>query len=299
MTPVTTTIRTLNNGVQMPTVGLGVFLSPPEQTAESVRTAIDAGYRKIDTASAYLNEGAVGEGLRTSGVPRDQIFVTTKMFPTQYGYDSGLKAFDASLARLGLDYLDLYLLHWPVPADFDRTTAAYRAAEKLLSEGRVRAIGVSNFEPEHLDRLIKRTEIVPAVNQVELHPYFTQQSVRLANDRLEIATEAWSPIGGVFRRTADSAAPLDPLSDPVIAGIARSHGRTSAQVMLRWHLQNSVVVIPKSTNPDRIVENSRIHDFVLTADDMAQIDALDTGTRTGRDPETFDGSSYPADIDNQ
>ncbi len=293
---------TLNNGVEMPVLGLGVFLSPPEQTADAVRVAIETGYRLVDTAAAYKNERAVGEGLLSSGVDRDQVFITTKAFPSQYGYEATLKAFDDSLARLGLDYLDLYLLHWPVPTDFELTIEAYRAAEKLLADGRVRAIGVSNFEPAHLERLMAATETVPAVNQVELHPFFTQEAVRAADRTHGIVTEAWSPIGGACRRNDQATASggvRSPLDHPLVTQLAGKYGKTAAQVVLRWHLQHDVVVIPKSVHAERIVENGDVFDFALTADEMGQIDGLDTGIRAGADPADFTAQSYPIDIDDQ
>ena len=293
---------TLNNGVQMPVLGLGVFLSPPEQTAGAVQAAIGAGYRLIDTASAYKNERAVGEGLCASGIDRSQVFITTKAFPSQYGYEPLMKAFDGSLDRLGLDYLDLYLLHWPVPADFGPTIEAYRAAGKLLAEGRVRAIGVSNFEPAHLEQLITATEVVPAVNQVELHPFFTQQATRAAGERHSIITEAWSPIGGVYGRNDKATIPegvTSPLDHPVVTSLAGKYGKTPAQVVLRWHLQHATIVIPKSVHAERITENSQVFDFTLTEDEVARIDSLDTGTRAGSDPATFSAQSYPVNIEDQ
>jgi diketogulonate reductase-like aldo/keto reductase len=293
---------TLNNGVEMPTLGLGVFLSSPEDTTPAVEAAIEAGYRMIDTAAAYRNERAVGEGLRNSGIDRESIFITTKAFPTQYGYDETLKGLDDSLKRLGIDYLDLYLLHWPVPTDFEPTIASYKAAEKLLADGRVRAIGVSNFAPDHLERLLEATTIVPAVNQIELHPFFTQQAARDAHAKHGIVTEAWSPIGGSVGRSNGRTMPdgaTSPLDHPVITALAAKYGRTAAQIVLRWHLQHDIVVIPKSVHADRIVENSKIFDFELTDDEDARIDRLDTGARFGGNPETFTKDSYPVDIDNQ
>lgn len=293
---------TLNNGVEMPTLGLGVFLSPPEQTAPAVQAAIEAGYRLIDTAAAYKNERAVGDGLRASGIDRQAVFITTKAFPSQYGYDSVLQGFDDSLNRLGLDYLDLYLLHWPVPTDFDKTIEAYRAAEKLLADGRVRAIGVSNFEPAHLERLLAATDIVPAVNQVELHPFYTQQAIRDADQQHGIVTEAWSPIGGVYGRNANATVPAgvtSPLDHPVITELAAKYSKTPPQVVLRWHRAHDIVVIPKSVHAERIVENAGIYDFDLTADEVSRIDALDTGVRAGSDPEQFTAQSYPVDIEDQ
>jgi diketogulonate reductase-like aldo/keto reductase len=287
----------LNNGVTMPALGLGVFLSPPEQTAGAVECALRVGYRLIDTAAAYRNERQVGEGIRCSGVPRPDIFVTTKLWVTDYGYDSALRAFESSLRRLGLDYLDLYLLHWPVPADFERTIAAYEAAETLLAGGRVRAIGVCNFGPGHLERLIARTTVVPAVNQVELHPNFIQKELREVDARLNIVTQSWAPIGGSVRRAAARGGAQDPLEHPVVLGLAARYGKTPAQVVLRWHIDHGLSAIPKSVHPERIAENFDVFDFALTADEVAAIDRLDTGVRSGADPERFDASSYPVTIE--
>lgn len=292
---------TLNNGVQMPALGLGVFLSPPEQTAAAVRSALSVGYRLIDTAAAYLNERNVGEGIAASGVDRDEVFVTTKAWVSQYGYDETLRGFDQSLQRLGLEHLDLYLLHWPVPTEFERTIGAYRAAEKLLAEGRVRAIGVSNFLPHHLERLAAETEVAPAVNQVELSPFYTQGEVRAANDRYGTVTQAWSPIGGVYGRNANATTngAASPLLHPTVLEIAERYGKSPAQVVLRWHLDHGFSAIPKSVRPERIVENFGVFDFALTAVEIDQIDALDTGVRAGSDPEQFSAASYQVDVENQ
>lgn len=283
----------LNNGVRMPTLGLGVYLASPEDTVNAVATAIADGYRLIDTARAYKNESQVGEGIRKSGISREQIFVTTKLWLTDYGYDAALRGFDASLAKLGLDYLDLYLLHWPTK-NFDATVQSYKAAEKLLAAGRVRAIGVCNHTEQHLDALIAHTNVVPAVNQVELHPYFAQKGLRQKNAALGIVTEAWSPIGGVKRYWPGAFAigNGDPLADPNITGIGRAHGKTAAQVILRWHFQNGVVAIPKSVKPARIAENIDIFNFALSDEEMAKIDALDTGVRGGPDPTQVDTDSF-------
>jgi diketogulonate reductase-like aldo/keto reductase len=281
----------LNNAVAMPALGLGVFLSPPEQTAAAVQTAIESGYRLIDTAAAYRNERQVGEGVRRSGIDRADVFVTTKLWVGDFGYESALRAFEGSLRRLGFDYVDLYLLHWPVPSRFDSTIASYKAAEKVLAEGRARAIGVSNFNPRHLETLIRGTGVVPTVNQVELHPYFVQQDVRAADAHHGVVTQSWSPIGGVYDRNRPDAG--KPLGDPTILELASRHGKTPAQVILRWHLEHGLSVIPKSVRPDRIAENIDIFDFVLAPEDVAAIDALDTGVRVGFDPEVVDLSSFP------
>jgi diketogulonate reductase-like aldo/keto reductase len=290
---------TLNSGVQLPAVGFGVFLTPPEQTATAVATAISDGYRLVDTAAAYLNERQVGQGMVRSGVPRSELFVTTKLWVGDYGYDQARRAFDTSLAKLGLDYLDLWLLHWPVPSDFTNTIGSWQAAEQLLAEGRVRAIGVCNFTDAHLEDLTAHTEVVPAVNQVELHPFFTQVELQKANERLGIITQAWSPIGGVYGRNLGPApdSANSPMEHPVVVDIAARHAKTPAQVLLRWHLQQGRSAIPKSVHPDRIAENFDIFDFSLSEQELGSIDALDTGQRAGSDPETFNADSYPTTID--
>jgi diketogulonate reductase-like aldo/keto reductase len=291
---------TLNNGVAMPALGLGVFLAPAAETAACVQTAMEAGYRLIDTASAYRNERAVGEGLRRSGIERTDVFVTTKLWVTQFGYDPALMAFDSSVERLGLDYIDLYLLHWPLAGEFDRTVASYRAAERLLGEGRVRAIGVSNFLPQHLDALRTRTEVIPAVNQVELHPYFLQEETRKANERLGIITQSWAPIGGIFiRRPETLSMASHPLEHPVITRLAVKYRKSPAQVIIRWHLEHGFSVIPKSVNPQRIRANFDVFDFELTTEEISLIDALDTGRRAGPDPATFNSGTYAVNVDDQ
>ena len=279
---------TLNNGVQMPILGLGVFLASPEDTVDAVQTAIGQGYRLIDTAAAYRNEEQVGEGIRRSGVPRAEVFVTTKLWIRDYGYGEALGAFERSMEKLGLDTLDLYLLHQPAPMHFERTIAAYRAAERLLADGRVRAIGVCNFCEQQLWDLMAKTDVVPAVNQVEVHPFFTQRALRAVHARLGIVTEAWSPIGGVNRYWRDNAQKLgDPLQHPLVVALAEKYGKTPAQVTLRWHIQNGVVAIPKSVNPARIAENIDVLDFELRTDEMDAIEALDTGIRGGPEPDTI------------
>ena len=288
---------TLNNGVEIPALGLGVFLAPPEQTADAVQTAIMDGYRLIDTAAGYNNERQVGEGLRRTGVDRDEMFITTKLWVADYGYEPALRAFDASLRRLGVDYIDLYLLNWPVPTDFEKTVAAYNAAEEVLSEGRARAIGVSNFQPQHLEALIGQTDVVPAVNQIELHPYFSEQPLRDAHARHGIVTQSWAPIGGVYDRNQNTGIPAKPLENPVIADLASKHAKTPAQIILRWHLDHGFSAIPKSVTPSRIAENFDVFDFALAPHEIAAIDALDTGNRAGSDPGTFDRNSYPITID--
>lgn len=281
----TAPMLTLNNGVQIPALGLGVFQSPPEQTANAVAEALRVGYRHIDTAAAYGNEREVGEGLRRSGIPREEVFIETKVWITDYGYESTLKAFEASAGKLGVDVIDLLILHQPAPNRFADTLDAYRALEELLAPGRVRAIGVSNFMPQHLERLLAETDVVPAVNQVELHPYFTQPEVQRANADAGILTQAWSPIGGITVYPGWGNGLGNVLQDPTIAQIATTHQRSAAQVMLRWHLQQGRSAIPKSVNPTRIAENFDVFDFSLTEDEIAQIDALNTGVRGGPDPE--------------
>ena len=282
-------VLTLNNGVQLPALGFGVFRSAPQQTVAAVEAALAQGYRLIDTAASYLNEREVGEAITRSGIERTELFVQTKLWISDYGYDSALRAFETSLRKLRLDFADMYLLHQPMPNEWERTVAAYRAAEKLLSDGRVRAIGVSNFSPKHLDDLIARSNVVPAVNQVELHPFFVQRELREAHARLGIATQAWSPLGGVNVYLArDPSAPRNPLTHPVIVALAETHRRTPAQVVLRWHLEHGFSAIPKSVKPDRIAENFDVFGFTLTSDEVATIDTLDTGVPGGPDPERID-----------
>ena len=274
---------TLTNGVAMPALGFGVFQTPPDQTAAAVRTALEVGYRHIDTAAAYGNEREVGQALRDSGVPRDDVFVETKVWITDYGYDATLHAFDKSAAKLGLETIDLLILHQALPSRFDLTIDAYRALERLLDDGKVRAIGVSNFMPDHLARLLAATTVVPAVNQVEIHPYFHQPAVLAADAERGIVSQAWSPIGGItFYRQTGHPSTLD---DPTIRSIADAHGRTPAQVMLRWHRQEGRSALPKSVRPARIAENFDVTDFELTRDELAAIDALDTGHRGGPEPD--------------
>jgi len=298
MTAPTPTL-TLNNGVAMPILGLGVFQSPPAETTAAVETAIADGYRSIDTAASYDNEREVGEAIRASGIDRGELFITTKLWFSDYGHDEALVGFQGCLRRLGLDYVDLFLLHQPVPTDFDATVAAYKAIEAMLSEGRARAIGVSNFSERHLGNLMERTEVVPAVNQVELHPFFTQRPLREFHAQHGITTEAWSPLGGIHvYRPADPNAVLNALEHPSVTSIAEKHGKTPAQVVLRWHIEHGVVAILKSVKPHRIRENIDVFDFELTADEVAAIDALDTGVRGGPDPETLNMTTYPKTVEN-
>ncbi|GAA1701337.1 aldo/keto reductase [Streptomyces yatensis] len=266
---------TLHTGLEIPQLGFGVFQVEDAQTTDAVLSAIEAGYRSIDTAAIYGNEAGVGRALATSGVPREELFLTTKLWNADQGYDSTLAAFDASVAKLGTDYVDLYLIHWPTPAR-DRYLDTWRALEKLLADGRTRAIGVSNFQPAHLQRLLDHSGVVPVINQVELHPYLQQGQLRDFHAQHKIATEAWSPL-------AQGAL----LQDPALAAIAQRHGKTPAQVVLRWHLQLGNVVIPKSVTPARIRENIDVFDFTLTPEDIEAINALDRGQRTGPDPDTL------------
>ncbi|HEY5221695.1 MAG TPA: aldo/keto reductase [Microbacteriaceae bacterium] len=282
-TPVIT--LTLNNGVRMPALGFGVFQSPAEETAQAVETALTVGYRHIDTAAAYGNERQVGEGIRRTGIDRSEVFLETKVWVSDYGYKETLHAFEKAVGKLGVDRLDLLILHQPAPDRFEKTIAAYKALETLLADGKVRAIGVSNFMPHHLEQLLDQTEIVPAVNQIELHPYFTQPEVQKTNAEHGILTQAWSPIGGITFYPGFGDERRSVLQDPTLNAIGTVHGKTAAQVMLRWHLQQGRSAIPKSTNPQRIAENFDVFDFELSTDELARIDALDTGVRNGPDPD--------------
>ncbi|ORA68219.1 oxidoreductase [Mycolicibacterium elephantis] len=265
----------LNDGNSIPQVGLGVWQTPPEATERAAATALDAGYRHIDTAAAYGNEREVGQAVAKSGLAREDVFVTTKLWNSDQGYDSTLKAFDASMQRLGMDYLDLYLIHWPVPAN-DAYVDTFKAFAHLRDQGRIRSIGVSNFEPEHLRKLIDATGIVPAVNQIELHPRLQQHELRELHAQLGIATEAWSPLGQGSL-----------LTNQAVTAVAEAHGKTSAQVLIRWHIQLGNIVIPKSVTPARIVSNFDVFDFELSEQDMASVSSLGDGTRLGPDPRTF------------
>lgn len=267
---------TLNNGLGMPQLGFGVWQVPDDEAEKTVATAIETGYRSIDTAAIYENETGTGKAIAASGVARDELFVTTKLWNSEQGHDSTLRAFDASLDKLGLDYVDLYLIHWPVPAK-DAYTDTYKAFEKILADGRAKAIGVSNFHPEHLKRLLAETSVVPAVNQIELHPQLQQAEARAFHAEHGIATEAWAPLGqgkGL-------------LEVPTVVAVSQKHGRTPAQVVLRWHLQTGNIVIPKSVTPSRIKENLDVFDFELDADDLAAFAALEEGKRLGSDPAEF------------
>ncbi len=290
--PVQIPTYSLNNGVQMPALGFGVFQAEPEQTVAAVSTALETGYRNIDTAAGYGNERQVGEAIRRSGLDRSEVFIETKVWVSDYGYEATLHAFDKSAGKLGVDQIDLLLLHQPAPREFDRTLKAYRALERLLANGQVRAIGVSNFMPEHLTRLLAERSVVPAVNQVEVHPYFRQPAVLAANAEHGIRSQAWSPIGGITFYGGFGEKHTSTLDDPTIAEIAAAHGKTPAQVMLRWHLQEGRQVIPKSVTPSRIAENIDVFDVTLTDAELAAIDALDTGVRGGPDPAEITSDSF-------
>jgi 2,5-diketo-D-gluconate reductase A len=280
----TTSDLTLNNDVVVPGVGFGVYQTPPDETKQAVAEALRAGYRHIDTAAAYGNERGVGEAIRESGLSRDEIFVETKIWISDYGYDETLHAFEKATGKLGIDTIDLLILHQPLTTEFERTIGAYKALEKLLADGKVRAIGVSNFMVEDLERLAEATEVAPAVNQIEMHPYFQQREVIAKGAERGTLAQAWSPIGGVYAYGTDQRSPLE---DPAITEIAEAHGKTPAQVILRWHMQEGRQVIPKSVRPARIAENFDVFDVELNDDELARIDALDTGTRGGPEPSTM------------
>ncbi len=285
---------TLNNGVELPALGFGVFQTPADETRDAVRAALDAGYRHIDTAAAYGNEREVGEAVGASGVDRSDVFLETKIWISDYGYEETLHGFEKSAGKLGVEQIDLLILHQALPSAFDRTLEAYRALETLLADGKVRAIGVSNFTVDHLTALLDRAAVVPAVNQIEVHPYFVQPEVQAFGAQHGILTQAWSPIGGItFYRESEHTSTLQ---DPVIGDIARAHGKTPAQAMLRWGIQHGRSVIPKSTKPSRIAENFDVFDFELTADEMAAIDALDTGRRGGPEPEAITLEAFGREI---
>lgn len=266
----------LNNGLRIPQVGYGVFQVAQDETQRCVEAAIAAGYRHIDTASAYNNEAGVGAAIRACGVARDELWVTTKLRNADQGAQRVRPAFEASLEALGLDRVDLYLLHWPMPMK-GLWAESYRVLEELQAEGLARAIGVCNFMPHHLDALLSTCDVVPAVNQIELHPAFQQADAVAATRAAGVAVEAYSPLGRARY-----------LEHSVVAGIARSHGVSPAQVVLRWHLQHKVIVIPKTVDPARMAANIDLFGFSLSGDEMAALDALESGGRTGQDPDTFD-----------
>jgi diketogulonate reductase-like aldo/keto reductase len=281
---------TLSSGVEMPSIGFGVFQTPPDETRSAVAAALDTGYRHIDTAAAYGNEREVGEAVHASEVDRAAVFLETKIWISDYGYDETLHAFDKSAGKLGVETIDLLILHQALPSEFDKTLGAYRALETLLADGKVRGIGVSNFMVDHLTRLLDKASVVPAVNQIELHPYFQQREVQALDDEHGILTQAWSPIGGItFYRDGSRGSTLE---DPVIGAIARAHDKSAAQVMLRWHLQQGRPVIPKSIKAHRMAENFDVFDFDLTDDELAAVDGLDTAQRGGPEPAEITLESF-------
>jgi len=285
---------TLNNGVEIPALGLGVFQTPPDETRDAVRAALECGYRHIDTAAAYGNERQLGEAVHRSDLDRSEVFLETKVWISDYGYAETLHAFEKSARKLGVEQIDLLILHQALPTAFDRTLEAYRALEALLADGKVRSIGVSNFMVEHLASLLDRAKVVPAVNQIECHPYFAQQAVQDLGAEHGIVTQAWSPIGGItFYRDGNHTSTLD---DPIIGNIASAHGKSPPQTMLRWGLQHGRSVIPKSTKPNRIAENIDVFDFELSDDEMTAIDALDTGRRGGPEPDAVTLEAFGREI---
>jgi 2,5-diketo-D-gluconate reductase A len=268
---------TLNNSVTMPQLGLGVFQANEGTEVETaVSAALEAGYRLIDTASYYGNEAGVGQAIAASSIPREELFVTTKLWNNEQGYHNALAAFERSIDKLGLDYLDLYLIHWPTPKQ-GKIPETWKALEELCAQGRIRTIGVSNFQPVHLEQLLETAQIVPAVNQIELHPRFTQADTRSYCLAHGIQVESWSPIGG--SRSGTSL-----LGESVLENLAEKYGKSPAQIVLRWHIQLGLVVIPKSSHPERIAENIDVFDFELSSTDIADIATLDTATRIGPDP---------------
>jgi 2,5-diketo-D-gluconate reductase A len=267
---------TLNNGVEIPQLGFGVYQVPPEETENAVRSALEVGYRHIDTAEMYGNEKGVGAGIRASGVPREEVFVTSKLNNGFHAHDDALKAFDGTLEALGSDYVDLFLIHWPLPGIDVDYVETWKALEEIYESGRAKSIGVSNFNAHHLRKLHGETEVVPAVNQIEVHPYLAQDELRAFNAQHQIATEAWSPI-----------AQGKVLDDPTILRVAERYGKTASQVTLRWHVQRGDIVFPKSVTRSRVEENFDIFDFELSEDDLREITALDRNERTGPDPDTF------------
>jgi len=284
----------LNNGVEIPALGFGVFQTPPDETRAAVSAALAAGYRHIDTAAAYGNERQVGEAVHASDLDRSEVFLETKIWISDYGYDETLHGFEKSARKLDVSHIDLLILHQALPSAFDRTLEAYRALEALLADGKVRAIGVSNFMVEHLRMLLDRANVVPAVDQIEVHPYFAQRDLQNFGVEHGIVAQAWSPIGGItFYRDGNHGSTLD---DPVIAAIAKTHGKSPAQVMLRWGLQQGRSVIPKSTRPSRIAENIDVFDFELSTGEMTSIDGLDTGRRGGPEPEAITIEAFGREI---
>jgi len=273
----TVPLLTQNDGISIPQIGLGIYGPDDSATAAAVTSALERGYRSIDTAARYQNEVGVGEGIRNSGIDRAELYITTKLADESHGYDSALRAFDVSLEKLGLDYIDLYLIHWPLPG-VDKYVETWNAFEKLLADGRTKSIGVSNFQPAHLKRLFAETSVKPVLNQIELHPGLPNVEVRDFNTANDILTEAWSPLG---RGRVFGNAELEK--------VAAKHGKSVAQVVLRWQVEQGNVVIPKSITPARLVENLDVYDFELDAEDRAAIGMLDNGIRTGDDPDQYNG----------
>ena len=270
----------LNNHTSIPQLGFGVFQVPPEQTAEVTATALEVGYRHIDTAQMYRNEAGVGEAIRAAGIPREELYVTSKLNNGFHRPDDARRAFDRTLERLGLDRIDLFLIHWPLPTRYDGDyVSTWRTLAELVDDGRAVSVGVSNFQPEHLDRIVEETGVLPAVNQIEVHPYFANEEARAASHRHQVAVEAWSP-----------HAPGAGHGAPALRALAAAHGKTPAQVTLRWHIERGDIVFPKSTREERMRENFEIFDFSLSPDEVAALTALDRGEagRTGPNPDTFD-----------
>lgn len=285
----------LNNGVTIPQLGFGTLARDTmDKIQPAVEIALETGYRFIDCAEAYNNEREVGRGLAASGLPREEYQIETKLWVTEYGFEETLRAFDKSAEKLGVDYIDVFLLHWPMPMKFEKTLASYKACERLVEEGRIRALGVSNFSAAHLDDLANNGGVLPVLNQIEIHPRFIQADMRSANARRGILTQAWSPLGLPVRREHGD---LDPLKASELETIARAHGKTTAQVILRWHMQRGDMAIPKSVTPSRIRENFEIFDFALTDDEMSIVNSLDTGRRYGADPETTKEDTYPITVE--
>lgn len=283
----------LNNSVRMPQIGFGVFQISAQDCVGVVKTALQAGYRLLDTAQTYCNEREVGRGIRESGLAREEVFVTTKVWVTEYGKEKTRKSLDASLERLGFDYVDMVLLHFPVPHVFERTIEAWQDLEKELAKGRVRAIGVCNFHIPHLERLMDACTVVPAVNQVELHPYFSQESLMDFHARHGIATQAWSPLGAVMiYDAAGISEPVHVLQDETLCALAQRYGKSPAQIVLRWHLQRGVAIIPKSVHEERIRQNLDILDFALSDEDMALVNGLNRNMRGALDPDMVRVDTY-------
>jgi diketogulonate reductase-like aldo/keto reductase len=284
----------LNNGIELPTLGFGVFQTPPDETTLAVEEALRVGYRHIDTAAGYANERGVGEGIRRSGLRREEVFVETKIWITDYGFDETLHGFEKSARKLGLEQIDLLILHQPLTADFERTLGAYRALEALLADGKVRAIGISNFMLPDIEKLMGKAKVMPAVNQIEVHPYFQQPEVQRLNRQHGILTQAWAPLGGItFYRPGFAKSTLE---EPVILAMGDKYRKSAAQIMLRWGIQEGRSVIPKSVKPARIAENFDVFDFELTAAELAAIDALDTGVRGGPVPGSITPQTFKREI---